>query len=453
VRMSVVFVDGVAFKHKMAQSELSAALASVHAARIEARASVDALKVKLGQAPLEAKSLAQAILTSKQVALASAVRTNKRLRPARRATLDRCFAVTANLELEGPVPEPATIHVVPKSSGFRIVHEFKLKHRTLQDMARRVIECHFVPRPWQYTHRGVHKAIAKAKQQLQTGHVCFATLDIVEHFASFEASKLVNELPIPQGWVEFVVSGRHLAAGGLVGPLPVPSDVLLHQARRGIPLGSICSPIVAAYCMSRLSWTRSAGLLNYADNFLLLAETQGQLESGIGQLFDAVAKLPGGKFQLKLVSQGHASKSFVFLGHELTYLGKNVSVKPSECAFQWLLSEPEKLEVLLSKYGYLLSHQNKQKALELLAHMTAYATGWFAAFRACDEKILQELKALVFSEIDEHAKKLGFTSKQISEAIQPGMGFRLKNYGLTAASFFDHEKDKWTSTSHNENVT
>ena len=48
-------------------------------------------------------------------------------------------------------------------------------------------------------------------------------------------------------------------------------DKLLTQARRGIPQGSACSPIVGAFCMAHLSghWPLETALLNFADNFLL----------------------------------------------------------------------------------------------------------------------------------------------------------------------------------------
>src|SRR3954454_160266 len=95
--------------------------------------------------------------------------------------------------------------------GVRVTHDFGLQHRTAQAMVLRVMECHLVPRPFQYTFRGVDKAIAQTKRQLSKGFVHFATLDIEKYFGSFDPPKRASVLPLPLEWVEHVVIGRHLA--------------------------------------------------------------------------------------------------------------------------------------------------------------------------------------------------------------------------------------------------
>src|SRR3546814_10287185 len=78
---------------------------------------------------------------------------------------------------------------------------------------------------------------------------------------------------------------------------PLPSILsLLCAARLGIPQGSACSPIVSDYCMSRIPWSPSSGiaLVNYADDFFLLATSIPLLAAGGDMLIDAVSEIPGG---------------------------------------------------------------------------------------------------------------------------------------------------------------
>src|SRR3546814_4734910 len=102
---------------------------------------------------------------------------------------------------------------------------------------------------------------------------------------------------------------------------PLPSILsLLFAARLGIPQGSACSPIVSDYCMSRIPWSPSSGiaLVNYADDFFLLATSIPLLAAGGDMLIDAVSEIPGGTFKLQQLSEGSVHDGLAFRAEEHT---------------------------------------------------------------------------------------------------------------------------------------
>ena len=106
---------------------------------------------------------------------------------------------------------------------------------------------------------------------------------------------------------------------GKLHPSLSPHHILHKEARLGIPQGSACSSIIGAYCTSRLPWVTTAdvAMLNYADDYLLLAKSSNAQAKAVDELTEAVGNLPGGTFKLHLVEKGSASHGFCFLGHEL----------------------------------------------------------------------------------------------------------------------------------------
>jgi hypothetical protein len=144
----------------------------------------------------------------------------------------------------------------------------------------------------------------------------------VHFYGSFEPEKLSPELPLPKEVVEHAVLGRHMEVvwdpehmkGKTLHPSLSPRHILHKEARLGVPQGSACSSIIGAFCMSRLPWVPKVGvvMLNYVDDFLLLANSPSALAEAIDELTEAVGDLPGGKFKLQLVEKGSASHGFCF---------------------------------------------------------------------------------------------------------------------------------------------
>jgi hypothetical protein len=326
--MGIVFLKLVPFKHSLSCAELKAAHVRIKKAQTVANALAQQLHtaIKTGN-PLTQKCVVADLLTSEEAVLACAIQANWKLPKFKRHPLEDCLSLPDKLDLSKPLSEPVRVWPQPKSSGgYRMIQDHGLRHRTAQHLIKRVLDAHLVPRPFQYTHLGCHQAIKETKALIKQGYVYTAHLDIQNFFRSFELEKLLPELPLPKEVVANAVVGRHMAVqwdpesmkGKSYSPSLPPAYSLLEEARLGIPQGSACSPVVGAYCLSRLQWTPIAdvALLNVADDFLLLSKNAGALEKAIGEVAEAVGNLPGGTFTLKLKKARTAKQGFKFLGHE-----------------------------------------------------------------------------------------------------------------------------------------
>ena len=139
-------------------------------------------------------------------------RPTKGLPKSKRASLDGCLKAYDKLNVSVPLPEAGEVTTCSKpSGGHRIICEFGLQHRTAQMMLQWALEKQFVPRPFQFTFRGVPAAIKEVRAQLIAGQAHLATLDIVDHFGNFSEGKLLKALPLPSGWVQHTVVTRWMA--------------------------------------------------------------------------------------------------------------------------------------------------------------------------------------------------------------------------------------------------
>ena len=400
----IVQVDQVNFRYRDAPAQLPSINDAVTAARLlmkEKRALIEVV-MRVG-APEALPDLTALFLSNEKVILCAAVAAAKRMRWSKRPNLEHCVALAKSLKIDQPLNEISLVTGRPKKAGqFRATHDFSIRHRTAQQMVKWVMALHFKPRPWQYTMVGVPRTIKAAKANLGVGHLYYATLDIENFFGSFYQKELLNGLPLPKEWVDHVVVGRHIAVEVAkrqdAVPIGLSPHELLHMARQGLPLGSSCSPIVAAYCTAKLLWEADVVLINYADNFLLLASNPQALDQGIMALTNAVANLPGGSFNLKLIDQGHASHAFDFLGHRLRVENSEVRVSPTLANEQAIIG---KLNDLDTKFG---SSKNKAARQQLLVRMMEMMAGWFEVFGECDE--IGQWKQYFQATLEENAKAM-----------------------------------------------
>jgi hypothetical protein len=433
VRAMIVDIDNTPFKHSMPAGQLSKALAKISSSRTISRQLRAELKSAISTSPEKGLLATSHFLASSDVVLAAAVKANRLIRERKRATLERCLAMPSILNVQGPLQEPSFVRAHPKhSEGVRVTHDFGLQHRTSQGMVLRVMECHFVPRPFQYTFRGIHEAIAQAKPLLLQGLVYFATLDIKDHFGSFDPEKLTSVLPLPKEWVDHAVVGRHLAvvaeknAAGKPYAI-IPTHTLLHQARQGVPQGSACSPIVAAFCMAHLQWESlpGAAMSNYGDNFLLLASSTQVLDECIGKLAAAIAGLPGGHFQPKIIQKGHAKYGVDYLGHRLVGKGAQVWISISPANQESILGELKRLD---SKLDHAYMQGGTFKTEQCLLRMCAYIKGWVRAFRECDD--VDDWEAALLEMTQMNAGSLGTKVPNIYATIGENYEFSIQEYSL-----------------------
>jgi hypothetical protein len=403
--MPVVSIRGVNFEHSLSSSDLAAAKAYL-ASALAFEKTLHQQMIADFKSGTPGYPAVNCYLNSQQVILACAVQAGKKVHKHYRPKLETLLGIPLKLTLEKPLGEIDWLRLEPKHSGdFRFIHDFGPMHRTAKEAVRRVIECRFVPRPFQYTFVGIQKPIAMAKKALLEGRTHFATLDITNHFGSFGSKKLASLLPmLPKAWVDYAVLGRHVVmkwkkGSSLHNPQNLSPTELLHLARLGIPAGSICSPIIAAHSISTLHWAHNPVMLwNFADNSLLLAANAIELQEAIEALTAAVSGLPGGHFILKLVDKGQAQDGFDFLGHRLTLNDKQIETEPSLANQQSIFGEGTTMG---RSVALALKKGNEVKAIRHVEKYCVKVKGWLAAFTECDEIAEWEttFKSLIVQEV------------------------------------------------------
>lgn len=410
--MSIVDIYGSPFKHSMSKAELKEARAAVDFAFKMARQRADELRAAVKAEDQGAITVAtDTFLHSPDVRLACAIAANSRLKPRKRRTLETCLMMPASLSFDEPISEKVEVFAKRKpDGGVRAMQEFGLKHRTAQEMISRIIAIHHKPRPFQFALEGSQKAIQTIKCLANAGYVHAAHFDIKNHYGSFELEKLQDLLPLPKEVVRNAVCGRymeHVLAPGKHGKTDLGSQkhsasapygsstscasspqttTLLTQARQGIPQGSGSSPKVAEFSTSRLAFKGAAAMApNYADNFLLLAESKSALKTAKEKLVAAMGDLPGGSFNLVLKDERALSQGIQFIGHELLMKDGALQAWPTwtkqETLFYRLQSYERRLEPALMVGNVF----DMNSVIDTLARMYAMLVGWESAFSACDE--------------------------------------------------------------------
>lgn len=207
--------------------------------------------------------------------------------------------------------------------------------------------------------------------------------------------------------------------------LPLPSEKhLLSAARRGIPHGSTCSPLVSSYCMRQLPWhpVPELVLVNYSDDFLLMAHSKSTLQKAGPVLVEAVGDLPGGHFKLERKCELKADEGFAFLGHQFRLQHGCLKISPTEKNINAFWKTLAELDERVSKFIYTLEMSKKDAfplAVEALARLAAYVQGWRAAFAECDNP--DRWLGGVQEEVATYRKKLGISSRQLQASIDPTM--------------------------------
>jgi hypothetical protein len=388
-------IDGIAFKHNLSELELAEARTAIQDAQTKANTLLAGLRQSRITKDLPAEiEFRNMLYHSDEARLSAAIAANKKLSPHKRTSLEDCLLAASNSDPEKPSDERVSVYPKVKSSGgFRMIQKFGLHNRIVQELVLRVVSTYYAPRRFQYATSGVPKAVARIKKAIVTGQIYFARLDIANFFPSFDAKKLASVLPCPPGIVEGVVLGqllnihmdkRFLKSSCKSSLSSHSIEDFILAARLGIPQGSVCSPIVSSFCMSRLAWPFMLGvtLTNYADDFLLLSSSATLLDKAIGKLIEAVAELPGGQFQLKLKAQGSVADGSEFLGHRFDFASGTLRTSPSSGAYEKLAGKLVKLEKKVSTptTGELANDKHEK----VLAEMFATVNRWASFFRECD---------------------------------------------------------------------
>ena len=249
-----------------------------------------------------------------------------------------CIKAALNLKLTATCTEKVPVILRKKKSGkVRLILNFGLRYRVAQNIIRCVLSVHHRPRSYQFTHRGVPKAVTRVRDLINQGNHWFAHLDIKEFYPSFRIEKLRENASLggllPPKMIAAFVHARELEIGVRAEQLKrfpyLSYSDLLWEARRGIPTGSCASSVVAPMMVSRMSLDAATAdaLSNYEDDFFLLAPTKDELQERIEVLMGAVKTIPGGHFKLELKSSGRLGETEAcFLGHAMRLEGDETHI-------------------------------------------------------------------------------------------------------------------------------
>ena len=469
--MTTIVLGGVTYETNLCDDEIAAARADLQNGQCLSKNCLAMLAGALKAKDSETTTLIiNMLVTHPSVLFAASVQANNSIEKASRCSLEQCLDTSKKLCLMNKLEGTSEVYPKKKSSGgVRMIHKPSFLHRVAQMAVKNVMEVFFQRHKWQYTHQGVPRAIRHIKERFNSGHHYFCHLDIKSFFQNFQLEKLMEFLPLPKGVVENVVVAEHIdtelsprhgtsdasdqnvafshgktqtkkghennkgAAFLYSYPLSY-EDSLLHIASLGIPQGSICSPIIAAYCVSYLAWNQGPGecLCNYADDFIAQAKTAKAVKNCGKRLMDAVGKLPGGSFTLNVKAIGHVKDGVVTLGHHFILKDGVLKISPSPKAINGLTEKMAKLDVRISKLVFQLDKSkgmDKAEIMRNLVYMQAHLVGWAAAFSECDN-VKRETDTYQHG-IYVWCHTLGYAFGDIAAAVTPDMISQIDIYGLS----------------------
>lgn len=354
---------------------------------------------------------ARAYFTSGAVRFYEVVEAAKRMPLKKRRSLSELKSA-AGVLVHKPIKEPVQVRAKLKSNGdFRPICSFGVQHRAAQRIVCALLRPYVHEQPWQYDGKGINAAISRLIVLLEQGYTHVKHLDVKEYFGSFVAEQLPHALPLPKEVVDYAVVGKKMMAKTrthLVSPYP-----LLPKACRGIPQGSVASPLVATTVMSLLNWQPPAGtaMINYVDNFLLMGGSAEAVGAAELSLRAALSLLPGGNFSLDLKEASTAEEGFAFLGHRFLMVNGKVEIWPTaENDNRFDAEWSRRKGTANKKVKEYLDNPNdstRHDAFTALAGAHAYAKAWTQAFRAC--RVVEVYQKSTLDDVTGLLKQMGAT--------------------------------------------
>lgn len=336
----------------------------------------------------DAEHFQHSLLTSFPSKFCAALAVAQKTKKKKGYSIEQCFAAAKSLNLFTPINETVNAFCVEKNGGkaHRVILDFELRYRTAHRMVERVLAPHFKPRPFQYTHRSVDKAILRARSLVTNSKTWVAVIDIVGFYNNFELDLLKQGLPLPHEVADCAVSGRHIEATwtGPAEKFPLwYLTELTPQIHRGLPTGASSSSLIAPMICSRLDIPShlAIALVNYGDDFWIVGSSEAEVTDRANALIAAIEKLPGGYFtarkKISRVRDGARYLGYLFAWSE----GKLVTT-PSERNWNRLFRRLNDIhfESMQRTDGKWVS--DKEIVIRLCAKQDACIQSFIAAFSA-----------------------------------------------------------------------
>ena len=352
--------------------------------------------------PKRAEHLTRLYLQSNDARLVATVKANRGLKRHRRVPDERLPEIAANLDPWRGSSEDVVVHFKPKESNeheFRPIMDFGIKNRALQYLVLEPLKAQVDVHPRQFAAHGGRPAAAMAVlDALNAGYFYGAHVDIADCYPSFDGEVVPDLLPLPEEVTRKVLIARHLclSLGNVAQTLgledesddtakdyAVIADILLPEARRGIPQGSAASTFAIDLMLAPTipEVSDNGTTLAYADNFLVMAREKDDAASILLALGDALTGHPAGPLRLRSVADFSPSTTELeFLGYVFRRYDGVVSVAPSSMN---LAKFDHKFADGLDRATRTEAANEKKK--RELKELRRYVRSWTAAFSLWSE--------------------------------------------------------------------
>ena len=311
--------------------------------------------------------------------LAATAKVNTILKGGERAKSKELVAIARTIDPFRPAAEQADVVPIKKANGnTRLLTLFGLKRSTEQRMVQLLLRRLHRPDPRQYAmqegedgRNGAARAVANA---IRDDARWFIGLDITDYFTSIDTRRLHNLIPLPRRVIDNVIcppamNDVRVRYNGLVDVLR-----LAEASQSGVSQGSRTSPIVADIVIKHIldGLHLPATVINYADDFGVMARTKREVTAIAQSLIRALAHSPAGCLQLRNKVHGTARRvadGFEFLGYHFKSRRGTVICQPAD----------KNLVNFNSKTcTYILAAvAGNPKALQ---HLRRYMRSWWSAF-------------------------------------------------------------------------
>lgn len=305
-----------------------------------------------------------AFFRSRLVKLAYLIEANAARRAHRRADLSswnqrqRFLGLAMSLSVFLPSGEAIFVKGEPKASGtgLRITQSFGLMDRARQAMVAAILKPYVEAKADSRQHlregKSRNSAMDAVRENLAAGFACIIELDVKNCFPSIDprnfAPECVNSftpLPLPRRVIENVVMSSEEALSRFHGYQTYcdahgwhnsvyGNHKMFRDASCGLPQGSLVSALIQAWVMSELLRyvpdTDVVRVVNYGDNFLIMAWTKADAEAAAQTLQAAATLRSQGRMNIiQRNAPKHVRYGFDFLGYRITKTNRGTTATPT----------------------------------------------------------------------------------------------------------------------------
>lgn len=342
-------------------------------------------------------------------------------------------------------PEIVRLKLVVKNEGarneqkYRHILVFQIKHKARQYMSRMALlpfmEFEIHQEQYSSCGQGRDRAIGDIIRQINSGKAkFFAEYDIENFYPSIGKGRSNNNdiialqdwVPLPKAVIQSSVLACNVVIDAPSRYMPSCGSVTnIIFSRRGCPMGSAVSPLIADRVMSdilktaKLEMPVDASLIVYADNIGILGKTRKSVEQSITPAVRSSERCQFGS--LKLVQRQKIRRvydGFNFLGYHLKRVKRkgafHTEVRVSQKNLdRFRLNIKKKL-----KEAQLGSHTPLGIKRALIEEMSKFVQAWCSSFSHAEN-----IRRVTYEIAKYEAKKRGvFAPKQIEEVFLLAFG-------------------------------